>query len=54
MGMRICAISCVVCMASGVEDVPLSHEEVQKAGERVAPIFRRLVTESIAVIAQSL
>lgn len=54
MGMKICAISCVVCMASGVEDIPLSHEEVQKAGERVAPIFRRLVTESIEAIAKEL
>lgn len=54
MGMKLCAISCVTCMAAGVEDVPLSHEEVQKAADRVAPVFQKLVTESISAIADNL
>ncbi|MBQ8184785.1 MAG: purine-nucleoside phosphorylase [Lachnospiraceae bacterium] len=54
MGMKQCAISCVTCMAAGVEDVPITHEQVQAAADLVAPIFQKLVTESIAEIAKGL
>lgn len=48
MGMRICGISCVANLAAGMTDNPLTHEEVQAASKAAAPLFERLVTESIA------
>ena len=47
MGMKICGISCISNLACGMTEQPLSHQEVQEAADRVAPLFRRLVTESI-------
>lgn len=47
MGMRICGISCISNMACGMSDTPLSHVEVQETADRVAPLFRSLVSESI-------
>ena len=52
MGMRICGISCISNVAAGITGQPLSHEEVKTAGERVAPIFSKLVTESIIKMGQ--
>ncbi len=51
MGMHICGISCITNMAAGVTDQPLSHAEVQKTADRTAPLFKKLVTESIAALA---
>lgn len=48
MGMRICGISCVANLAAGMTDQPLTHEEVQEASNKAAPLFRQLITESIA------
>ncbi|MBQ8597161.1 MAG: purine-nucleoside phosphorylase [Lachnospiraceae bacterium] len=48
MGMKICGISCVANLAAGMTDQPLTHEEVQEAADHAAPLFRRLITESIA------
>ena len=47
MGMRICAISCVCNLAAGLSENPLTHEEVQAAANAAAPLFKKLVTESI-------
>ena len=47
MGMRICGISCVTNMACGISDAPLNHEEVQETANRKAPLFQRLVRQSI-------
>lgn len=47
MGMRICAISCVCNLAAGLSANPLTHEEVQEAGAKAAPLFKKLVTKSI-------
>lgn len=47
MGMKICGISCVANLAAGMTDNPLTHEEVQEAANKAAPLFCRLVTESI-------
>ena len=52
MGMKICGISCISNMAAGITGQPLSHEEVKAAGERVAPIFSKLVIESIVKMGQ--
>ncbi len=48
MGMKICGISCVANLAAGMTDNPLTHEEVQEASNNAAPLFRKLITESIA------
>lgn len=48
MGMEICGISCVANLAAGMTDQPLTHEEVQEASNKAAPLFRQLITESIA------
>lgn len=48
MGMKICGISCVANLAAGMTDQPLTHEEVQEASNKAAPLFSRMVTEAIA------
>ncbi len=47
LGMKVCGISCVSNMAAGISKTPLTHEEVQETANRVAPDFKRLVTESV-------
>ena len=54
MGMKICGISFIANLACGMTDEPLSHKEVQEAADRVAPLFEKLVTESIGMIGKSL
>ncbi|MCR5503396.1 MAG: purine-nucleoside phosphorylase [Lachnospiraceae bacterium] len=48
MGMKICGISCVSNLAAGLSKNPLTHEEVQEAANKNAPLFTKLVSESIA------
>lgn len=48
MGMRICGISCVCNLAAGLSPNPLTHEEVQAAAKDAAPLFKKLLTESIS------
>lgn len=48
MRMKICGISFISNLASGISDTPLSHEEVKAAGDAVAPKFQALVKEVIA------
>lgn len=50
MGMKICAISCISNLAAGLQDVPLSHEEVQEAADKAASKFEKLITQSILEI----
>ncbi|MDE5951294.1 MAG: purine-nucleoside phosphorylase, partial [Acetatifactor sp.] len=47
MGMRICGISCVCNLAAGMTANPLTHQEVQEAADKAAPVFKSLVTESV-------
>ncbi len=54
MGMKICGISCITNLACGMLPQPLSHSEVQEAADQVAPIFQKLVTESIVEIGKTL
>ncbi len=54
MGMRTCGISCVCNLAAGMTEQPLTHEEVQQAANESAPIFKKLVTESIAAFKNEL
>ncbi len=50
MGMKVCGISCITNMASGILPQPLSHTEVQETADRVAPLFERLVRESLKAV----
>lgn len=47
MGLKICGVSCICNLAAGLSENPLSHEEVQEAADKAAPLFTKLVTESI-------
>lgn len=47
MKMRICGISCISNMASGMSDQPLTHSEVKETADQVAPKFKKLITEAI-------
>lgn len=47
MKMKICGISCITNMASGMLEQPLSHEEVFETSKRAAPLFEKLITESV-------
>ena len=47
MGMRICGISCVCNLAAGMNDNPLTHDEVQEAANMAAPLFMKLVGEAV-------
>ncbi|MBQ4566071.1 MAG: purine-nucleoside phosphorylase [Oscillospiraceae bacterium] len=54
MGMKVCGISCITNQAAGISPTPLSHEEVFETANRVAPLFRQLVKESIIAIGEGL
>lgn len=54
MGMMICGISCISNMGCGITANPLTHKEVQETADRVAPLFKKLVTESIKNIAEKI
>ena len=47
MGMKICGISCISNLGCGMTDEPLSHVEVQETADRVAPLFKQLITGAI-------
>lgn len=47
MGMRVCGISCISNLGAGLSEVPLSDEDVRVTAARVAPLFTKLITESI-------
>lgn len=47
MGMKVCGISCVSNLAAGITNNPLTHKEVQETADRVAPLFKKLITQSI-------
>ncbi len=46
-GMEICGISCISNLAAGISVNPLTHAEVQETADRVAPLFKKLVTQVI-------
>jgi len=47
MGISVCAISCISNLAAGISQVALSHQDVFDTANRVAPLFRKLVRESV-------
>ena len=54
MGMEVCGISCITNLAAGMSTEKLDHKEVQETADRVAEDFKRLVTESIRLIGETL
>lgn len=46
-GMKVCGISCVCNPGAGLSPNPLSHKEVQEAADKAAPLFKKLVHDSI-------
>ena len=50
MGLKICGISCISNLASGMTKNPLTHSEVQETADRVAYDFKRLVKQIISEI----
>ena len=50
MGMKVCGISCISNLGCGMTDQPLSAEEVKETADRVAPLFKQLIAESIVRI----
>ena len=46
-GMRVCGISCISNLGAGLSEEPLSDEDVKVVASRVAPLFKKLVTEVI-------
>ena len=53
MGMRVCGISCIPNLAAGISKHPLTHAEIQEMADRVAPVFKQLITESVVNIAKT-
>ncbi len=54
MNMKICGISCISNLGSGMSDMPLTNEEVYETSNRVAPLFKQLITESIIRVGKNL
>lgn len=54
MGLKVCGISCISNLAAGRSDKPLSHAEVKECADKAAPLFTKLVTESIVNIANKI
>lgn len=54
MGMKVCGISCISNLCAGMTEQPLNHEEVQETADRVAPLFKQLITGTIKNIAKTL
>ena len=53
MGMKIVGVSVISNMAAGITKTPLTHEEVQETADKTAPVFKKLLYESIEKIYES-
>lgn len=51
-GMKVCGISCISNLGAGLSEEPLSDEDVKIVAGKVAPLFRKLVSESILSFGQ--
>jgi len=54
MGMRVCGISCISNKAAGISKTKLTHSEIKEAADRIADVFQRLVSDSVAGFAEGL
>lgn len=52
MGMKLCGISCISNLGAGMSEHPLTNEEVFETSNRVAPLMKQLITESIIKIGE--
>lgn len=52
-GMRVCGVSCITNLASGMLAQPLSGEEVTETAEKVAPVFQNLIRKAAVKIADA-
>lgn len=52
MGMEVAGISCISNLAAGISPVPLSHDEVKRAADKVADKFGQLVWRVILGMAE--
>ena len=52
MGMRVCGISCITNMCTGISKTKLSGEEVIETANKVSGDFEKLVTELVEKIGQ--
>lgn len=50
MGMKVCGVSCISNLGTGLSDVPLSTQDVIDAAAATAPRFRRLMWSSLAAM----
>ncbi|MCL1865898.1 MAG: purine-nucleoside phosphorylase [Oscillospiraceae bacterium] len=50
-GMKICGISCIANLASGLSENPLTHDEVMEAADKSAPAFKSLIKSTVAKMA---
>lgn len=46
-GMEVCGISVISNMACGKSKTPITSEEVNETADRVAPLFKKLITQSV-------
>ncbi len=51
-GMRVCGVSLISNLASGISPDPLSHEEVAQAGILAEPVFKRLVSRAVKMMGE--
>lgn len=52
IGLRVCGISCITNMASGILSQPLDHGEVQRVAGLARERFEKLVLESVSAFHQ--
>ena len=50
MNMKVCGISCITNLGAGMSGEPLTSEEVYEISKRTAPLFKKLLTETIVRI----
>ena len=53
-GLKTVGISCISNMACGITDKPLTHAEVQETADKAAPLFKKLITESVIRLGKAL
>jgi len=46
-GFKICGVSFIANLACGITDQPLTHDEVMEAGDKSAPLFKKLVLGAV-------
>ena len=50
MGMKVCGLSCITNMSTGISKTKLSGEEVIEVANRVSKDFEKLIIELIGTL----